>query len=81
MEGYIPPADDAAPGNESNQGEQTTPTPEFRATSGEMYSTTRPSSTNPNFGDSDPRRDTFSNEDVIAGQLDEVTNNRNLWLR
>ena len=73
MEGYIPPADnDAAPGNESNQGEPTTPTPAFGATSGEMYATTRPSTTSPNFGDSDPRRDTFSNEDVITNQLDEV---------
>ena len=72
---YIPLADAAAPGDERNHMEQTTPTqPEFGAASGEMYSTTRPSSTpNHNFGDSDPRRDTFSNEDVIAGQLDEVT--------
>ena len=74
MEGYISPADVAAPGSRSDQREQTTPAqPEFRATSGEMYSTTRPSLTNTNFDDPDPRRDTFSNEDVIAGQLDEVT--------
>ena len=73
MEGYIPPADnDAAPGNGSNQGEPTTPTPAFGASSGEMYATTRPSTTSPNFGDSDPRRDTFSNEGVITNQLDEV---------
>ena len=79
MEGYIPPADAASPGSESNQlREQTTPgqQPVFRATPGEVYATTRPSTTDHNFNNPDPRRDTFSNEDVIAGQLDFLTRQR-----
>ena len=73
MEEYISPADGVAPDSESTQREQTTPRQlTFGAALGEQRSP-GPSPDNHNFDDTDPRRDTFSNEDAIAGQLDEVS--------
>ena len=77
MEGYIPSADAAAPGRTSNKTqEQTTPDqPRSRAASGEMppFGSSLAQHT---FDDPDLRRDTFSNEDVIAGQLDNMAGQR-----
>ena len=78
MEEYIPPVEAAAPGGRDNRDPTDPNQLRSGAASGEMrlYGSSIASSSLPdadNFEDPDSRRDTFSNEEAIASQLDVPT--------
>ena len=75
MEEYIPPVEAAAPGDQDNPRETDPNLSRSGAAFGEMQ-LFGPSMANSNFDDPDSRRDTFSNEDAIVGQLDDVIRQR-----